>query len=120
MRVSSAKSKGRRLQKWVADKLVNLGRGLEPDDVRSASMGAPGEDILLSPQARKQFPMSIECKNVEKLSIWAAIEQARSNSRGYEPAVVFTRNHEETFITIRFDWFERLYEAYLNEKLNTD
>lgn len=119
MRISSAKSKGRRLQQYVAEKLQQLGKGLEPDDVRSASMGAPGEDILLSPAARRQFPVSIECKNVEKLSIWAAIDQARANAKDYEPCVVFTKNREKTFIALDFDFFLKIYEAYLNET-NTD
>lgn len=115
MKVSSCKAKGRRFQQWVADKLQKLGKNLEPEDVRSASMGAFGEDILLSPAARKQFPVSIECKNVEKLSIWAAIEQARKNAKEYEPMVAFTRNREETFVAMRFDFFLKIYEAYLNE-----
>ena len=115
MKIHSAKAKGRRLQKQVCDSLVKIGRGLEPDDIRSASMGAPGEDILFSPAARKQFPFSIECKNVEKLSIWAAIDQARANTpRGATPAVAFTRNHEKTFIAVDFEEFLRIYKVYLD------
>jgi hypothetical protein len=37
---------------------------LEADDVTSRSMGCPGEDILLSPKARKLLPVCIEAKNV--------------------------------------------------------
>ena len=39
-------------------------------------MGDSGEDILLSPAARKLFPFSVECKNQEKLNIWSSLEQA--------------------------------------------
>lgn len=117
MKVSSAKSKGRRHQQDVCKKLLEVSSGLEPDDIRSASMGAPGEDILFSPAARRQFPFSIECKNVEKLSIWAAIDQSRANApKDYTTAVVFTRNHETPQIALPFDKFLEIYEVYLNAK----
>ncbi len=65
MRTSSAKAKGRRLQQKVRDLILETFSELEEDDVRSTSMGASGEDVLLSPLARKKFPFSVECKNVE-------------------------------------------------------
>lgn len=114
MKVSSAKAKGRRHQQYVAKRLVDISLGLQPDDVRSASMGAPGEDILLSPLARKQFPFSIECKNVEKLSIWSAIDQARANcDKEYTPVVVFTKNHENAQICLPYEVFLEIYKSYL-------
>lgn len=117
MKVSSAKAKGRRHQQYVAKRLVETGHGLEPDDIRSASMGAPGEDILFSPAARRQFPFSIECKNVEKLSIWSAIDQARANcNEENTPMVVFTRNHETAQIALPYEKFLEIYEVYLNAK----
>ena len=116
MRVSSAKQKGRRLQQYVCDVLLKIGIGLEKDDIRSTSMGAGGEDVLLSPAARKQFPFSIECKNVEKLSIWKAIEQARANCKPeHIPVVVFNRNRETAQISLPLEKFLEIYEVYLNE-----
>jgi len=67
--IQSRKSKGRRLQQFVRDMILENFDHLEPDDVRSTSMGAGGEDVLLSPAARKVFPFSVECKNVEKISL---------------------------------------------------
>lgn len=120
MKTSSAKSKGRRLQQSVCEKLLNASIGLEKDDIRSASMGATGEDVLFSPAARKQFPFSIECKNVEKLSIWAAIEQARSNCPdGIVPVVVFDKNREISHIALPFDKFLEIYKVYLHAKKDT-
>ena len=113
MKTHSAKQKGRRHQQDVCKKLIEVGHNLEPDDIRSASMGAPGEDILLSPAARKQFPFSFECKNVEKLSIWAAIDQARENAKNYVPAVVFTKNREVPQIALPFETFLEIYSVYL-------
>ena len=114
MRVSSAKSKGRRHQQDTCKKLLEVGNGLEPDDIRSTSMGAGGEDVLLSPAARRQFPFSIECKNVEKLSIWSAIAQSRDNCKPeHTPVVVFTRNREDPQISMPFEKFLEIYKVYL-------
>lgn len=117
MKTSSAKQKGRRHQQYVAEKLLEVSNGLEKDDIRSASMGAAGEDILLSTAARRQFPYSIECKNVEKLSIWRAIDQARFNCDSqHTPMVVFTRNRETPYVALPFEEFLKIYEVYLNVK----
>ena len=56
MKTASAKAKGRNLQKWVASKLLDAAKALEPDDIKSTSMGAGGEDVMLSPAARKIYP----------------------------------------------------------------
>ena len=115
MKTSSAKSKGRRHQQYVARRLVETSDELEPDDIRSASMGAPGEDIPMSPAARRQFPFSFECKNVEKLSIWSALDQARSNCpKNATPVVVFTRNRETPQIALPFEKFLEIYKVYLD------
>ena len=44
-------------------------------------MGAQGEDILLSAQAIKHFPYSVEAKNQESIQIWKAIKQAEENAK---------------------------------------
>ena len=80
MKPRSAKNKGKRLQNKVRDIILEKFDSLEPDDVRSITMGDSGEDILLSPAARRLFPFSVECKAQESLSIWSALEQAESNA----------------------------------------
>lgn len=97
MLTSSAKGKGRRLQQKVRDLILENFKDLEEDDVRSTSMGAGGEDVLLSPKARKHFPFSIECKNQEKLNIWQSLKQAESNSGKHTPLLIFKRNHSKTY-----------------------
>lgn len=115
MKVQSAKQKGRRFQQEVCKKLLEIASGLEQDDIRSASMGAPGEDVLFSPAARRQFPFSIECKNVEKLSIWACIDQARANApEGATPMVAFTRNREVPHVALPIERFLEIYKVYLD------
>jgi hypothetical protein len=65
---------------------------IDPEDIESRSMGAGGEDLIMSKAARNKFPFSVECKNQEKLNIWSAWEQANSNRGIYEPIVVIKRN----------------------------
>ncbi len=71
-------------------------------------MGMSGEDIVLSPAARKLIPYSFECKNQEKLSIWSSLEQAESNSGDYPPVLIFKRNRSKTYVTIELDEFLKL------------
>ena len=63
------------------------------------------EDILFSPYARKRYPYSIECKNVEKLNIWDAIKQATSNCKKYIPMVIFKRNNHKVWIAMPLEDF---------------
>jgi hypothetical protein len=103
MKPRSAKNKGKRLQNKIRDLILEKFDILEPDDVRSITMGDSGEDILLSPAARKLFPFSVECKNQEKLNIWGALEQAEDNSGNHTPLVIFKRNRSKTYAVLEFD-----------------
>jgi hypothetical protein len=106
MRPQSAKAKGRRLQQDVCKALIDrTGDVLKKDDVKSTSMGAPGEDVQFSPLARQLYPFSIECKNVEKINIWDAIKQAESQNRMYKPLVCFSKNGEEIYVTLKLKDF---------------
>lgn len=101
MKSQSCKAKGRRHQQRVRRKILDT-FGLKEDDISSRSMGAGGEDLLLSPKAREYFPFSVECKNSEKVSIWSWWEQAQSNAQ-YKPLLVFKRNNSQDLAVLRFD-----------------
>lgn len=92
VKTSSAKAKGRRLQQKVRDDLIATLLGVTADDVGSRSTSAPGEDILLSPAAREQFPFSIECKNVERLNVHEAFDQCLENCGPHMPLLVMAKN----------------------------
>lgn len=103
--VRSRKSKGRALQNFVRDRIIELFQ-FHPDDVQVAIMGESGVDIKLSPLARALFPFSPECKNQEKISVWEAIKQAESNAKpDTAPIVVFKRNRSRPYVIIDFDKF---------------
>lgn len=110
MRPQSAKAKGRRLQQEVRDAILGAFPSLEPDDVRSTSMGASGADVLLSPAARKLFPFYVEAKNRETINIWKALEQADAGAlvTATAPLVVFRRNHSRTYAALPFDMLMRM------------
>ena len=108
MKPQSAKAKGRNLQKWVRDLILETWTDLEPDDVRSTSMGAGGEDLLLSPAARRKFGFSVECKNVEKLNVWNAYEQAEANSGNHEPLLVMKKNRKKPLVVMDAEAFLEL------------
>ena len=103
MKPRSAKNKGKRLQNKIRDLILEKFDSLEPDDVRSITMGDSGEDILLSPAARRLFPYSVECKNQEKINIWSSLEQAEENSGKHTPLVIFKRNRSKTYAVLEFD-----------------
>ena len=103
MKPRSAENKGKRLQNKVRDIILEKFDSLEPDDVRSITMGDSGEDILLSPAARRLFPFSVECKNQEKINIWEALDQAEGNSGNHIPLVIFKRNRSKTYAVLEFE-----------------
>ena len=101
-----SKAKGRKLQNFVRDELRVAFPSLEEDDVKSQTMGMPGEDIVLSPAARRKIPFSFECKNVERLSFWATVEQCESNCKeGISPAIVVKKNRKDPMVAIPLNVF---------------
>ena len=109
MKTQSAKAKGRRLQQWVRDLLIEK-LEVHPEDIESRSMGAGGEDLIMSRSAREKFPYSIECKNQESLNIWKSYEQAQQNSGNYEPIVVIKRNNIKPLVLVDADYFVELHK----------
>ncbi len=106
MNSRSCKGKGRRLQNEVRDVILEHFKDLEPDDVKCALMGESGADIKLSPAARRKFGFSVECKNQEKISIWAAIKQSETNCKpDTKPLLVFRRNRSKTYVTLALEDF---------------
>ena len=103
----ASKAKGRRLQNLLRDLLREKFPQLEDDDIKSATMGIGGEDIVLSPRARKEIPYSFECKNVERLQFWKAVEQAEDNSNGSIPVIVVKKNGKTPFVAMPLDnWLD--------------
>lgn len=111
MTPAAAKSKGRRLQQWVRDMLLKAFPALAADDVKSTSMGAGGEDVQLSPAARKLFPYSVECKSRKNLkTIYDMLEQAKKHGKGF-PLVVLKADRQAPIVLVDAEHFIELTRA---------
>ena len=106
----SAKAKGRRHQQWVRDKILALWpKKLLADDVRSTSMGCGGEDIQLSPAARRLFPYSIECKAFKSFAIYKVMDQASQNCpKGAEPVAIIKADRQKPLAVMDAEHFFKL------------
>lgn len=116
MNTHSAKQKGKRLQNALRAALLAVFPELQTDDIKSAMSSEAGEDLKLSPAAQRLVPFSFECKNTEKLQVWAALEQAQQNANGRKPAVVFSRNRSMPHVVVDLDTFLGLLRASANGK----
>lgn len=98
MKSRSAKNKGARLQNWVKRKLVEI-LELKEEDIKTAVMGENGVDVKMYGENRTAFPYDIECKNVEKLNVWAAYDQASANAEN-EPLLIMKKNRREPLVVM--------------------
>jgi hypothetical protein len=109
----AAKAKGRALQQAVRDKLLEVFPSLHRDDVRSTAMGQTGEDIQLSPAARRLFPYQIECKNKATSQVHTWYEQAASHGE-HTPLLVVKRDRGATLAVVTLDHFLELTKDKYN------
>ena len=109
MKTQSAKAKGRKLQQWMRNLLIEK-LEVHPEDIESRSMGAGGEDLIMARAAREKFPMSIECKNQEKVNVWESYKQAEDNSGKYEPVVIIKRNKSKPLVVVDAEYFVSLFD----------
>lgn len=111
IKTSSAKAKGRNLQKHLRDSILAAFPTLEPDDCKSTSMGASGEDVQLSPAARKLIPCSFECKSYAKIAVYQWFKQCKANAKNYQPVLVMKQNQDKPLAVIDLDYFVELISA---------
>jgi hypothetical protein len=117
--IASRKQKGRELQKWVCAQIAKI-TGIpydQADDsclIHSREMGQAGSDIVLRGVAKERFPFSIECKNTEQISLPSAIEQAKSNIKGYDywMVVLKSKSIKDTVVVLPWGTFEDIYTEY--------
>lgn len=115
---AAAKAKGRNAQQYVRDRILETFPTLEPDDVKSTSMGASGEDVMLSPAARKLVPYQIEVKNKATSQIHTYYDQAKTHGK-HEPVVVVHRDRGIYLATISLSHFLYLINTINNKKEQT-
>jgi hypothetical protein len=105
----AAKAKGRGGQQEVRDKLLETFPEFEPDDIKSTTMGDTGEDIQLSPLARKTLPISIEVKRRKSgmKTEYDYIDQAGNHGKG-EPVVFYRSDRQPWIVMVGMDHYMEL------------
>lgn len=69
-------------------------------------MGAQGVDVQLSAQALKEFPFSIECKNLAKVAIYKHYEQATANAiKDTKPLLIIKQNRSQPLAVLSLEDF---------------
>jgi hypothetical protein len=116
MRPSSAKAKGRILQQWVRDTLCTLFDLVPEEDIINRSSGANGEDLILSPAARKLLPISIECKNRKAFAIYKDYVQAMENAGKHNPVLIIKQNRSIPLAVVEAEYLFKLLKekSYVN------
>lgn len=72
-------------------------------------MGAGGEDIQLSPAARKLFPYSVECKHRGSYAFYKDYDQAVTNApRGTIPVLFAKANHRDAVVILKAEDFMKI------------
>lgn len=110
MTPASKKQKGRKFQQWVRDKLLEAFKPykIRPDDIKSTSMGASGEDLQFSPFARDLMGVSVECKSHKAFAVYKIYEQCQSNAGEYEPVVFIKQNNSKPLALVDAEFFINL------------
>ena len=93
-------AKGRAFQTRVLE-LLKEAFGLTSDDIRVPIGAEPGPDIIYMSDLGRSVGLSIEIKNQQSISIWAALKQAKSHPG--IPAVIFHRSKQgvsDVWITV--------------------
>lgn len=106
---TNGKRKGKEGELELAHKLKEYGY----DAKRSVQYnGKDGQaDVLGLPH------IHIECKRVEKLNIYDAVDQAKRDAKnGDKPAVFHRKNRCNWLVTMELDKFMEIYEGYINNK----
>lgn len=117
---AAKKQKGRNFQQYIRDIIIETFDILEPDDVRSTSMGAGGVDLQLSPLAKRCFSWSVEAKAQETVSLFKWWEQANANILpNTKPLLVVKKSRIKPLAILDFNDFMNLVkENYeLREKM---
>ena len=119
---ASAKDKGRRLQKMIAEKIGELldVRVGKDEPVAPREMSQTGTDIRIVGEYRKHFPFAVECKWQERWDIPGWIKQAKANTdpdNDYLTWLLFVKkNRSDVYVVLEADaLFKILSAANMNE-----
>jgi Holliday junction resolvase len=101
----NSRDKGARGERELANKLKEYGYTTRRGQQYS---GIEGQDVV------GLDGIHIECKRVERLNIYDAVDQAKRDTEGGKPAVFHRKNHCEWLVTMTLDDWIGLYREWLN------
>lgn len=81
-------------------------------------MGASGEDVMLSPAARKLVPFQVECKNKARSQIHTYYKQAQTHGN-HEPLVIVKMDRDIPLAVLNAETFFKILKEN-NENLRKD
>lgn len=112
MKTSSAKAKGRDLQKAVVRIIRETFPWLTERDVQSTSMGSNGADVKLSEAAFKEVPFAIECKNIAAFVGYTYLDQAEdhADAEGGIPLAVVKANGRSPVVILDLEYFMEILQ----------
>lgn len=107
--MTNSRDKGARYERHIAHRIRECGY-----DAERGCQHSGGKD---SPDVKHNMEgIHIECKKVEKLNIWKALEQsAKDAGEGETPIVVFSRNRAKDYVALPFEDFMNMYRIYAKE-----
>jgi hypothetical protein len=116
--VASKKAKGRRLQQWVRDQILDLSKDFHPEDVKSTPMGVTGEDVQLSRYVRDFFPYMVECKSVAatRHPIHTYMDQAKAHGP-HEPLLVIKQDRKRPVVVLDAEHFFKLIKRSIENEM---
>jgi Holliday junction resolvase len=101
----NSRDKGARGERELANKLKEYGYTTRRGQQYS---GIEGQDVV------GLDGIHIECKRVERLNIYDAVDQAKRDTEGGKPTVFHRKNHCEWLVTMTLDDWIGLYREWLN------
>ena len=112
MDTRTRKAKGRSLVVEVKQWLHELFPDFNDHDMIIPTTSQPGEDLIISPELRKVFPFSIECKRTEGLAQdYKFIEQSKANANKNTPLVIMLSNHKEALVMMYLKDFKEIIKC---------
>ena len=103
----NSRAKGKRYELHIAKVLREHGFTAE-----RGQQHAGGTD---SPDVKHNLDgLHFECKHVENLNIWKALEQAENDCGSKTPVVVFKRNRTKDYVALSLEDFIALYKEAKN------
>jgi hypothetical protein len=109
--IAARKQKARRLQQKVRDMILATFPELTPDDVRSTPMGVNGEDVQLSPAARKLLPLEIECKARKRIgTVYQFWDETTRKFNQHTPILVIQQDRATPLVVLDAETFIRMFK----------